>query len=239
MRSKSLMTAGWFWKRRPIPGPGRPPSNWIRSNGFTASLRIFRIRAGIAKDVTAHSPTAPGFPPPPLTPKAPACRQRSTPSGTIRISPGKPAAHGLASLRRFSKRILCCARAAAACPSLDACAARIRPYAKGIIVQTIGKLEDEFDGEGMMDAAHRHAQSFRRFLKELRIEYPGMLPMGTESCSICESCSYPDAQCRDPYGANPPMEAFGMLVNEVCRANRMEYCYGKGTITFTGCFLLE
>jgi hypothetical protein len=38
------------------------------------------------------------------------------------------------------------------CGSLDECTARIRRYAKGLIVQTAGKLEDEFDGEGMMAA---------------------------------------------------------------------------------------
>jgi predicted metal-binding protein len=125
------------------------------------------------------------------------------------------------------------------CGSLDECAARIRKYAKGLIVQTVGRLEDEFDGEGMMDAERRHAQSFHRLANELRKEYPGMLAMGTGSCSNCDRCSYPDAPCLDPLGASSPMEAFGMTVSEVCRANGMEYYYGKGTIAFTGCFLLE
>jgi predicted metal-binding protein len=125
------------------------------------------------------------------------------------------------------------------CGSLDECAERIRRYAKGLIVQTVAKLEDEFDGEGMMEAAHRHAESFRRFAKELRKDYPGMLSIGTESCSNCDRCSYPDAPCLDPLGASSPMEAFGMIVSDVCRANDVEYYYGKGTIAFTGCFLLE
>jgi len=125
------------------------------------------------------------------------------------------------------------------CGSLDECAARIRLYSKGLIVQTVGKLEDEFDGEGMMEAAHRHEQSICRFTRELRKDYPGMLAMGTESCANCDRCSYPDAPCRDPHGASSPMEAFGMMVSDVCRANGIEYYHGKGTITFTGCFLLE
>jgi len=125
------------------------------------------------------------------------------------------------------------------CGSLDECAARIRRYAKGLIVQTVGKLEDQFDGEGIMAAAQRHEQSFRRISKELRRDYPGMLPLGTEGCSNCDLCSYPDAPCRDPLGASSPMEAFGMMVRDVCKANGMEYYHGKDTITFTGCFLLE
>jgi predicted metal-binding protein len=123
------------------------------------------------------------------------------------------------------------------CGSLDECAARIRRYEKGLIVQTVGKLEDEFDGEGMMEAARCHAQSFRVFSGELRKIYPGLLPIGVESCSVCEICSFPDAPCRDPLGSSSPMEAYGMLVSEVCQANGMQYYHGKGTITFTGCFL--
>lgn len=125
------------------------------------------------------------------------------------------------------------------CGSLDECAARIRRYALGLIVQTIGRLEDEFDGEGMVAAADRHAQSFRRLSRELRIDYPGMLPLGTGSCSACDRCSYPDAACRNPLEASSPMEAFGIMVGDVCRANGMEYYHGKGTLTLTACFLLE
>jgi predicted metal-binding protein len=125
------------------------------------------------------------------------------------------------------------------CGSLDECATRIRRYAKGLIVQTIGVLEDEFDGEGMMEAAQRHTESFRLLTKELRKEYPGMLPIGMESCSDCSPCTYPDAPCRNPHGANAPMEAYGMMVKDVCQANHMEYYHGKGTITYTACFLLE
>jgi predicted metal-binding protein len=125
------------------------------------------------------------------------------------------------------------------CGSLDECAARIHRYAIGLIVQTVGKLEDEFDGEGMMETAQRHAQCFSRFAKELRKDYPDMLPIGTESCSDCDLCTYPDAPCRDPYGASAPMEAYGMMVKDVCQANGMEYYHGKGTLTFTACFLLE
>lgn len=126
-----------------------------------------------------------------------------------------------------------------ACGSLDECAERIRRYSKGLIVQTVGRLEDEFDGEGMMEAAARHARSFRSLSRELRQEYAGMLPVGTESCSNCERCTYPEAPCRDPHGASAPMEAYGMMVSEVCKASGMDYYHGKGTVTFTGCFLLE
>lgn len=125
------------------------------------------------------------------------------------------------------------------CGSLDECTVLVRRYTTGLIVQTVGQLEDEFDGEGMMAAEQRHSQSFRRLSRELRRDYPDMLLMGTGSCSTCDACSYPNAPCRDPHGASSPMEAFGMMVSDVCRANGMKYYHGKGTITFTACYLLK
>jgi predicted metal-binding protein len=124
------------------------------------------------------------------------------------------------------------------CGSLEECGVHIRKYTKGLVVQTIGVLEDEFDGEGMAAAADRHAQSFRRLSGRLRADFPAMLPMGTGSCSICEACTYPDAPCRSPEGAIAPMEAYGMIVSDICKKNKMLYYNGKGTITYVGCFLL-
>ena len=34
------------------------------------------------------------------------------------------------------------------------------------------------------------------------------------------------------------MEAFGMLVLEVCKANGLSYYYGSDKMAYTGCFLL-
>ena len=38
-----------------------------------------------------------------------------------------------------------------ACGTLEECGEDISGYTRGIIVQTKGELEDEFDGEGMME----------------------------------------------------------------------------------------
>ena len=35
------------------------------------------------------------------------------------------------------------------------------------------------------------------------------------------------------------MEAYGMLVLEVCKANDLQYYYGPTTITYSSCFLIR
>ena len=44
--------------------------------------------------------------------------------------------------------------------------AKVRQYKYGIIVQTVGELEDIFDGEGMMETEARHKEYFVEFEKK-------------------------------------------------------------------------
>ena len=66
-----------------------------------------------------------------------------------------------------------------------------------------------------------------------------MLALGAGCCTQCAVCSYPDSPCRFPEKMVSSMEAYGMLVLEVCQKNGMAYYYGPNTIAYTSCFLLE
>ncbi|MFV0528568.1 MAG: DUF2284 domain-containing protein [Lachnospiraceae bacterium] len=125
------------------------------------------------------------------------------------------------------------------CGELSECEAKVRKYTTGILVQTVGELEDELDGEGMMEAEARHKKAFLALKDELKKEFPALLPLGAGACRICKTCTYPDAPCRFPDKAVSSMEAFGMLVSQVCTANDVPYYYGRNTIAYTSCFLLE
>ena len=50
------------------------------------------------------------------------------------------------------------------CPTgigdLSECEKKIRQYKKGILVQTVGELEDELDGETMMETEAEHKKHF-------------------------------------------------------------------------------
>lgn len=126
-----------------------------------------------------------------------------------------------------------------ACGSLEDCAKRASEYQKGLIVEFIGTTDDPFDIEGMLAIGERHRRLFSAFALELREVWPAVLPLSAGSCTFCESCTYPNAPCRFPHLAAPSMEAFGLLVSDVCAANHIPYYHGEGSITYIGCYLLE
>ena len=126
-----------------------------------------------------------------------------------------------------------------ACGTLEECGERLNRFIRGILVQTVGELEDSLDYEAMMETEAEHKQHFADMEKILRQQYPGMLAIGAGACTKCRECTYPNAPCRFPDQSFASMEAYGMLVLQVCKANGMKYYYGPNTIAYTSMFLLE
>lgn len=126
-----------------------------------------------------------------------------------------------------------------ACGTLEQCKQKLRRYHEGILVQTIRALEDEFDGEAMMQAEADHKENFSKLHATLRLRYPELLALGSGGCRLCPQCTYPEQPCRFPERMVCSMESFGILVLQVCKDNGLPYYYGSKTIAYTGCFLLE
>lgn len=126
-----------------------------------------------------------------------------------------------------------------ACGSLDECAEKISKYVRGIIVQTVFEIEDDFDFEGMQEAANSHNITFYSFHSRLAGIFPEVLALGAGGCSRCRTCTYPDLPCRFPNLALSSMEAYGMIVSEVCNLNGVPYYYGPGKIVYIGCYLFN
>ena len=63
------------------------------------------------------------------------------------------------------------------CGTLEQCWERIEQYANGILVQTVGDLEDEFDAEGIAAAHKRHDVRFKLLTRQVRTMLPDcMMP---------------------------------------------------------------
>ncbi len=125
-----------------------------------------------------------------------------------------------------------------ACGSIEEAEKRARCFRQGILVQSVGKLEDAFDGEGMMKTEKLQKRRFRKLARWMRSQEE-CLPLSVGCCSVCESCTYPKSACRYPLAAMPSMEAYGLLVSEVCEQAGRKYYHGEGTIAFVSCILFD
>ena len=124
------------------------------------------------------------------------------------------------------------------CGSLEECADRLKGYTQGILVQTVGDIEDGFDFEAMMEIEAEHKQNFLEMYESLREAGKKVLAIGSGCCTVCGKCTYPDEPCRFPDKMVSSMEAYGMLVLQICKDNGLTYYYGADKMAYTSCFLL-
>ena len=125
------------------------------------------------------------------------------------------------------------------CGSLEECTAELKGYTHGILVQTYGDIEDGFDFEAMMEIESDHKDHFSDMRDALREADADILALGAGCCTVCAKCTYPDAPCRFPGKQISSMEAYGMVVLEVCKANGLTYYYGSDKMAYTSCFLMK
>ena len=127
-----------------------------------------------------------------------------------------------------------------ACGTLEEIREKSRDYSWGILLQTTAELEDEYDGENMMEAERLQKERFEAFCAALSgQEKDPYLPMGSGACGICKECTWPDEPCRFPKRMVSSMEAYGLVVSEVCQLAETPYYYGPLTITYTSCVLFQ
>jgi len=126
-----------------------------------------------------------------------------------------------------------------ACAPLEEMRERVKAFKTGILVQTVGELEDSLDWDGIMETGAQHKENFGKMRAELSKKLSKLMAMGAGECKICETCTYPDNPCRFPEKMEVSMEASGLFVSKVCTDNNLKYNYGQEKIAFTSCFLVE
>lgn len=130
-----------------------------------------------------------------------------------------------------------------ACPpavgSLENISKRAAAYSGGIVVQTVEVMDDEFDLETIRRCEAKHKSRFDTIVRQAKRIYGDILPMGAGGCTRCKKCTYPSKPCRFPGKVFPSMEAYGLLVGDVCLKNGLKYNYGVKTMTFTACILVK
>ena len=125
-----------------------------------------------------------------------------------------------------------------ACGTLAESRKKAKGYRWGIVLQTTAQMEDEFDGEAIEEAQATQKERFVEYVRHLREAGEDFLPMGSGGCGAgCKTCTYPDEPCRFPEKAFTSIEAYGLLVTDVCKLADTPYYYGRNTVTFTSCVL--
>lgn len=130
-----------------------------------------------------------------------------------------------------------------ACPpgvgTLEECKQRCQEYPSGFFFSSVAEVSDIMNMEEMLatrDAHEEITEQIGNFLEEAGYE---IYILSTESCDICEKCTYPDAPCRFPKRMHPCLESHGVVVSELVEQREMTYSLGGNTILWFSLILFR
>ena len=123
-----------------------------------------------------------------------------------------------------------------ACPpavgSLETCKARCLSYPNGLLISSLTEVSDISSMDECLATRPEHERLTREVASLLREQGLEVYGLSTESCGVCEHCTYPDAPCRHRERMLPCVESHGIVVTALAEKYGIEYQYGHNVVTW-------
>ncbi len=122
-----------------------------------------------------------------------------------------------------------------ACPpavgSLEECGCKIKAYRQAVFFSSVAEVSDVLNMDEMLSTRMAHEELTGQVADFLRGQGYETYTLSTESCDICEKCTYKEGKpCRFPDKMHPCLESHGIVVSEIVEEQQMEYNLGGNTI---------
>ena len=130
-----------------------------------------------------------------------------------------------------------------ACPpavgTVEACRERCLAYPRALMLTTMSEVADIADLEGTLAARTDHEEITRAVRELFRAQGVEPYVLSTESCALCEECTYPDAPCRHPDRMFPCVESQGILVTELSERHGIGFWAEGNIVTWFSLLLFD
>ena len=108
----------------------------------------------------------------------------------------------------------------------------------GIVVQTIRDDVDYYEDWDILDETRElHNGRLDQLARAMRAELDNVAEFSTGGCGVCETCTYPDAPCRNPEKRRNSLSAHGVAVGSTCERAGLDYSFQNGRVRFVGMVL--
>lgn len=118
-----------------------------------------------------------------------------------------------------------------ACPpavgTVEECRERCLSYPDLLMLSTVTEVNDFSDLEETLATRAGHEQITYKVAELVKEQGCEIFVLSTESCAICDQCTYPNAPCRHRERMFPCVESHGVLVTDLCEKYGMEFFNGN------------
>lgn len=130
-----------------------------------------------------------------------------------------------------------------ACPpavgAVQDCKTRCLSYPQGLLLSTMAEVDDIADMAQTLATRAPHEEVTREVAALLLGQGLEVMGLSTESCAVCERCTYPDAPCRHPERMYPCVESHGILVTALAERYDLAYSYGGNVVVWFSLLLFR
>ena len=109
---------------------------------------------------------------------------------------------------------------------------RCLSYPHALLITTMTEVDDIEDLEGTLATRGSHEEITRQVGELFRAQRAEVYPLSTESCAICQQCTYPEAPCRHPDRMFPCVESHGVLLTDTMERFGIDFQAGGNVVTW-------
>ena len=115
--------------------------------------------------------------------------------------------------------------------SVSDCEARCRGFSGCLLIASVAEVADSADLSQTLPTRAPHMRMIRE-IRQLLLDAGAseVYALSAESCTLCESCTYPDAPCRNPDAMLPCVESHGILVTALAESHGIDFLTESGTV---------
>ena len=115
----------------------------------------------------------------------------------------------------------------------------VLPTKECFLFSTIAEVSDVINFEEMLSTRREHENITAAIEQFIKSQGTGCMALSTESCDICETCTYPDAPCRFPEKMHPCVESHGIIVSELAEKYNLDFTLSPNQILWFGILFIE
>lgn len=123
--------------------------------------------------------------------------------------------------------------------TVEKCKEICMQYPSALLFSSVAEVSDYSDMNALLKTKREHEEITRTIEKHLKEEAWGCYTLSTDSCGICEKCTYPKNSCLHPDMMHPCIESHGILLTKNIEENNMDYYMGEQMVLWFSLIFLK
>ncbi len=96
-----------------------------------------------------------------------------------------------------------------------------------LFFSSVAEVNDITDMDETLKTKAEHEKMTRIIEQRLKEDGMTVYTLSSDSCAICEKCSFPKSLCRHPEEMHPCIESHGIVVSNLAEKFNMDYYLGE------------